>query len=238
MANAGNLITRLWLYLQFSLALSIKLDTQSGILQNLCRRSRICIAFAHSEDYSMNSSQEDISAQYAFARRVRALHGHENAIPFYETLLTSYPKDRSAASHIAASRSALQRQDRIFECRNDSNERKNDALKLHNLLKQSNFTAKDIHITFCGEDSDRTTQILKCSATGPVYIKPIVAGIFSKQMLPLNESQDNNQLRRCTIVDKITISRNCLINLFVLGFTGKRRILSSIASYDLPTTAM
>jgi hypothetical protein len=178
--------------------------------------------------------EETLSAKkaYSIAKDLRTIEGHDEAVPLYKELLRKYPADLSAASHIAASPYALTQQDSIFQDL-EKNHVKSDVNLLRKILCDSNFTAETIHATFCGQRSDRERDILQCSATGPIYIKPVVAGDFKKYLMePVPESRnvEENLTEDNSLKATEESSLICLINLFLLGFSGKASVCYALLS--------
>ena len=154
-----------------------------------------------------------LPSSYSYARYTRTIHGHAAAVPIYQDLLHRNPEDKSAASRIAASPHALRRQDTLRDASSE------DIMELKRLLVESGYTASSMHRLFGAPVVDE-----KCTATGPVYVRPVTSGKAPRSCpftflcdRPNEQGEDrspDNEARR-------EESRKCLAALFLLGFSGK-----------------
>ena len=98
---------------------------------------------------------------YAQARRIRTLLGHDDALPFYQQLLTNND-DYSAASHLAASSRTPTRQDQACQWET--------CHQLHTLRNTllDDYTHANIQ--------QRMNIPPQVTCRGPVYLTPVAAG--------------------------------------------------------------
>ena len=160
--------------------------------------SRILLFF--SIDAFSTTTNYDLSQEYLEARNIRTSQGHAADILIYCSLLKQNPNDCTAASRIAAAKSSLLRQDNTF-----SNSNSHDITSLQQLLQDCHFT-HDYLQQFLGIQGDNKF------ASGPVYMKPVMAGAVLGLAPPLQQLQFND--------DNDDAGFRCLLSFFLLGFAG------------------
>ena len=164
-----------------------------------------------------STSDDDSNLNYLFARNIRAEQGHVSAVPLYRTLLQENKNDFTASSRIAAAHSSPSRHDSIFQ--NDADE---DIYAFRQLLTDCDFTNENVKQIF-GIQGD------KAFASGPVYLKPVMAGSamgLPPRFLPLGDENDDGS-------EQGDRALRCLISMFLLGYSGKHFFSSCNSSYPI-----
>mmetsp|Transcript_29342 Transcript_29342/g.45634 ORF Transcript_29342/g.45634 Transcript_29342/m.45634 type:complete len:554 (-) Transcript_29342:2366-4027(-) len=144
----------------------------------------------------------NLGASYAQARDVRALEGHETALPLYQDILSRNPNDCTAASLIAGNEHTPKLQDKACGCSSIDDVRR--IRSLQKVLLESDFTRKGVAELF-GVESE------KSFVAGPIYVKPVVAGTSCPEPLSTSDSP-----------------LKCLVKMFLLGFCERRAVLNSV----------
>ena len=116
--------------------------------------------------YSLN---QHLGTLYAEARQVRAIYGHDAAVPLYQDiLLGNAATDLTAATRIAADQESPARQEIIGRTGNFE-----DRRRLGQFLESVEFTADNIaDLVF---DDPKKASKAKC-CTAPIYLQPLKAG--------------------------------------------------------------
>lgn len=151
---------------------------------------------------------------YLTARNIRAEKGHDFAIPFYRTLLEHEPNDWTASSRIAAAHSSPTRQDALFS-NFDPQKDSDDIAAFRLLLKGTNFDHENIQRIF-GIKGDQAF------ASGPTYIKPVMAGAALGLPPPLLSFQEKIEDENYSFdkSEQNEFGLCCLVSMFLLGFAG------------------
>lgn len=169
---------------------------------------------------SIHTNIHNKAASYKEARNIRAIFGHNAAVPHYKSLLqTNLPPNRNeedlgftngndvtAASRIAVSHSSPQRHDSIF-----SSSEKNDAQQLRAVLHRSEFTNNGVKRVF-GIAREKFT------GCGPLFVQPAISGSSFPDTLLQGGDAENQET---------DASLRCLVALFLLGFSLPKSTLVS-----------
>ncbi len=140
--------------------------------------------------------QPALPEQYATARQVRCMQGHDAAAPLYQSLLENNPHDGTTATRLAASPFAMQRLQQIGY--QDTRMMMMMMMMFRTLLQQANYTSAAVNALL-------GAQACPC----PVYIKPATAG------------QTNWTITQ----PKLTTPLSVLVALFLLGLAVPRASL-------------
>ena len=165
--------------------------------------------------------EEDLSTvlpqMYSYAKYVRTVHGHDAAVPLYQELLRRNPKDKSAASRIAAF---------PHDTYSVSQSSSKSIQEFARILRQSDFNASSMHRLFGAP----LVKEEHCTATGPIYARPVTSTYPSKdcpftflRQQPQYSNLDDNE----KLLQQQEESKKCLAALFVLGFSLSRNALVS-----------
>jgi methylase of polypeptide subunit release factors len=183
-----------------------------------------------------------VSDAYNYAKFIRTVYGKERAIPFYrDILLHLNPNDFSAASRIAATstNNITSSFGPLVEGITTTVRQRQDIRSFADVLRSSNYTASMVNTIFDAP----ITYNEQCTATGPIYAKPVTSTYptkpcpftFEQTSATTTDSTDtaNQKEHRTTIKNKeekeanVEESKKCLIALFILGFAMPRNILVS-----------
>lgn len=110
-----------------------------------------------------------LQSLYLEARRVRALKGHDQALPLYREILRLNPNDMTAATRIAADEHSAKRHDMLGK---DGD--RIQRLRFIELLKLFDFTCNSIADLVFATDATKAS-IAKRSST-PLFLQPLRAG--------------------------------------------------------------
>ena len=161
--------------------------------------------------------------EYIDARNIRATKGHEEAVPMYRSLVEKNEMDFTASSRIAAAYESPYRHDSFYLYPENNIEYNitNDILAFRQLLHECHFTHENVKKIM-------RIQGDKSFASGPVYIKPVMAGsVVGLPIEILKKSQIREENKDIIALENEEALR-CIISMFLLGFSSK--LNESVAS--------
>ena len=121
-----------------------------------------CLAFVFNDALSLQSL-------YSEARRVRALQGHDRALPLYQEILALNPNDATAATRIAADPRSTTNHDAF----GDGGDRA-QRLGFTKLLESFGFNRDSIADFIFAHDAEKAAKAKRSSA--PLFLQPLRAG--------------------------------------------------------------